>query len=646
MFVTFLIFSLTQLNLFAQETIVVQGIPLAPENDFSIDAGENFSLQEQSLNQPNMSAIKGTNKTRFIKVRGIGKHEQFTPLNRNYHQYFVDEIDYSDYPQAFDQFAYQTGINYGPSLRGAGGATLKATPVQKSKQSNIQAEVETGSFDLFSQKANFYERYNNSQTINLSLKRLKEDGVYQNRFLNRDDTNNRDEFFLRSELTQTPFKNHQLKYRFHYNYLNNGYDAFVQDNTTVMNSDRPGQDDLTMQVHQLELASFSSNRLFLEYMKSHALYSYDEDWGNNQQWLNTESFNSTYDYYTEFISNRDRFSIYDLFSYKDYHLESRLSQSKLTHRERGFNEQNIRKDIQTILREQKVEFLGQKDFSIGEWGNLQVGLGFQNIKTTMSDQLEQSTLNQQLYNGLLKLEYKNFFISASTSEIPGGINLQSIIPDDRKNYKKERISSLETGIQSKGRNSYHLNFFYTLRDNPQTKTSFQSDPGDPSTFAYFKDNTDSAKHYGLELQNNHEIVSWLSFKSSVGLLKTSFGSYPFGERNLENREISNSPEYQFTLTPSLRLTKNLDLTAEFYQQDNFYFSNSHDEMGDGFSLVNLHSSIKFKNTRIKLGIDNLFNEQYATRGFFFGNTPPFFNEQLYTQLGSPRIYRLNLAIKL
>jgi iron complex outermembrane receptor protein len=35
-------------------------------------------------------------------------------------------------------------------------------------------------------------------------------------------------------------------------------------------------------------------------------------------------------------------------------------------------------------------------------------------------------------------------------------------------------------------------------------------------------------------------------------------------------------------------------------------------------------------------VRNAFNENYATRGFFFGDEPPDFTDKLYTQRGDPR----------
>ena len=42
---------------------------------------------------------------------------------------------------------------------------------------------------------------------------------------------------------------------------------------------------------------------------------------------------------------------------------------------------------------------------------------------------------------------------------------------------------------------------------------------------------------------------------------------------------------------------------------------------------------------------NLFDEDYATRGFFFGNEPPNFAPTVYTKFGDPRHYGVSLAYR-
>jgi iron complex outermembrane receptor protein len=40
---------------------------------------------------------------------------------------------------------------------------------------------------------------------------------------------------------------------------------------------------------------------------------------------------------------------------------------------------------------------------------------------------------------------------------------------------------------------------------------------------------------------------------------------------------------------------------------------------------------------------NLLNKNYAVRGFYFGDVPPNFPNELYTQLGDPRTWGVNFT---
>jgi iron complex outermembrane recepter protein len=40
---------------------------------------------------------------------------------------------------------------------------------------------------------------------------------------------------------------------------------------------------------------------------------------------------------------------------------------------------------------------------------------------------------------------------------------------------------------------------------------------------------------------------------------------------------------------------------------------------------------------------NLLNKNYAVRGFYFGDVPPNFPNELYVQLGDPRIWGVNFT---
>ena len=68
----------------------------------------------------------------------------------------------------------------------------------------------------------------------------------------------------------------------------------------------------------------------------------------------------------------------------------------------------------------------------------------------------------------------------------------------------------------------------------------------------------------------------------------------------------------------------------------FYFSESHNESSDAYSLVDGSFGYVIEGYRFEGWIRNIFDERYATRGFFFSLEPPDYKEKLYKSYGDPR----------
>ena len=63
---------------------------------------------------------------------------------------------------------------------------------------------------------------------------------------------------------------------------------------------------------------------------------------------------------------------------------------------------------------------------------------------------------------------------------------------------------------------------------------------------------------------------------------------------------------------------------------------SHNQQSESYELVNARLGFDADSWRASLWIRNAFDEQYAVRGFFFGNEPPNFEPTLYTRPGDAR----------
>ena len=106
---------------------------------------------------------------------------------------------------------------------------------------------------------------------------------------------------------------------------------------------------------------------------------------------------------------------------------------------------------------------------------------------------------------------------------PGGINTQSAVPQNRKEFKPESLYSLEVGQKAKlddSRISLSTALFFMYREDAQVKTSFQDDPMDPSSFTFYTDNATSGINYGAELEASYKQELGFNALWSIGLLNT------------------------------------------------------------------------------------------------------------------------------
>ena len=70
--------------------------------------------------------------------------------------------------------------------------------------------------------------------------------------------------------------------------------------------------------------------------------------------------------------------------------------------------------------------------------------------------------------------------------------------------------------------------------------------------------------------------------------------------------------------------------------EKYYFSDSHDQMSNPYSLLNLDLGYQKNNVTISIWGKNITDERYAVRGFYFGLEPPNYEDNLYLSYGNPK----------
>ena len=130
--------------------------------------------------------------------------------------------------------------------------------------------------------------------------------------------------------------------------------------------------------------------------------------------------------------------------------------------------------------------------------------------------------------------------------------------------------------------------------------------------------------------------NWMLY-ATIGLLDTEFGDVKVPSLgNLVGRSQAHAPDYTLAFGGSYDHPSGIFVRVDTSFRDDFYFDVSHDEKSSSYELVNARMGYRSDTWSATLWARNLFDEEYAVRGFYFGNEPPDFPDTLYTRFGDPR----------
>jgi hypothetical protein len=248
---------------------------------------------------------------------------------------------------------------------------------------------------------------------------------------------------------------------------------------------------------------------------------------------------------------------------------------------------------------------------------------------------------------LTVVEDRNLFTGIRRGFKGGGVNANPNLTPEQRVYDPESILNLEAGIRqswAEERGYAALTLFHMWRQDLQIGTSIQPDPSDPTTFTFFTDNAAEGTNYGAEFEITHPASESVDVFASLGLLDTEYSDFTDagGNTNVEGREQPYAPTYTFRVGVRAFLTERWSTQAEVEGQDSFYFSDSHDRQSDPYQLVHLRLTYQGDVWSVSFWGRNILDEDYATRGFFFGNEPPDFPSRLWTMKGDPAQFGITL----
>jgi outer membrane receptor protein involved in Fe transport len=610
---------------------------------------------------PNLNWSGGTSRPRFFQVRGIGELEQYQGAPNPSVGFLIDEIDLSGVGMAATLFdVQQVEVLRGPQGTAHGANALAGLIKVKTRdampQSDLHAEITAGDAATWSAGiAGGGALGADGSAWRLAAQAFQGDGSMRNVYLDREDTNGRDEVTLRGKLHLVLGADWSADVAAMYVDLDNGYDAFTPDNSLRSQADRPGRDaqqtrGFSLRAHgPLGPYRLSSTTA---YAASDSVYSFDGDWGNDAYWGEY----APYDYFSKYDRQRTSLS-------EDLRLEGstagsldwaaglyllRLQEDSLQHD--YFAAELLRDPLTTEYEATNVAGYGEAEWGLSGGLSLTAGLRVETRESRYDDS-DGTGFNPRdtMFGGQLSLQGPvqagQWYTTLSRGYKAGGFNIGANVPEDVREFQPEYLWNLEAGLRlgdTAGRWQAELAVFHMWREEQQVAASFQLDPGDPLSYVFYTDNAASGRNFGLEASGSWRPLARLTLAASLGLLHTQYLDFAYGERDLDGREQAHAPGYQYSLSVQWGGEAGWMARADLAGVDAFYFDTSHDQRSQPYALLNLKAGYARAQWSAFAWARNVTDESYAVRGFYFGLEPPGYANELYVQRGDGRLVGLTL----
>jgi iron complex outermembrane receptor protein len=625
---------------------------------------------------PNLHWAGGTSRPRFFQLRGIGEREQYQGAPNPSVGFLIDDIDFSGLGMAATTFDVDRievlrgpqGMRYGANAL-AGLIVLRSADPEDSF--HIATDASFGEYDSQSVGGVITgpaEALNSSWR--LGVQRYRSDGFREDAYLRRDDTNGRDELTARAKWRWQPSDVTTLDLTWLHANLDNGYDAWSIDNSRRSLADRPGKDSQRANGASLRLttpaASLGELTVIAAAAESDNENSFDSDWGNAESWAPY-----VYDYFDRAVSTRRTRTIearlvsdapggagdvawlagvYALDLNEHIH-----STSVGQYIDPDFPEYSDSNDnwLRTNYDASNVAVFGQVEGLISTRWGWSIGARVEERSADYRDRGIKDGEARGIVAGerdrmwgaqaSLHFDVKEnvrTFATLSRGYKAGGFNLGEAA-SIRARFEPEYLWSLDVGMKGEWfeRRLYaDVTAFYMRRTDMQISTGVQLDPiGDPSSYLFLTDNASGGRNLGVEASARWRLSEEVELGGTVGLLRTRYSGYrPAGE-DLSDRDQAHAPEYQESIHGTWRHPLGWMARVDLAAIDDFYFDvPPNDIRADAHTLAHFKVGYEAERWSAHLWLRNAFDEDYAIRGFYFGNEPPLFENERYVQLGEPR----------
>jgi outer membrane receptor protein involved in Fe transport len=682
---------------FRQQSLQKAPTSMSVLTDVEIKQRGAKHLEELIAVSPNVNFASGSQRARYYQIRGIGERSQFQePINPSV-GVIIDEVDFTgigsvaslfDVKQA-EIFRGPQGTRFGANAI-AGMINITTNEPTEDFEGSVQLGV--GNYNSYDMGVALSGPATDSVKYRLAVNQSKSDGYIENVYLQREDTNNRDELTIRGKLAIEASNDLTIDLAGYYFDFDNGYDAYSLDNTRQTYSDQPGFD-------QQETAALSAKFTYQGFQSATILaivsnadsdlaYGYDEDWayaGISDPTINPDinpdfaywEYSSTDHYFRdkavltselralsnsgEEIFNGTTSWVAGIF-YKQDNEDLLRQYTRNDKPSKSF-------DFDSVNDRTNLAIYGQLDTQLSERWSLVTGLRIENYQADYnnSDQFNDS-IDDTMLGGKLVLSFQQtedtlWYASVNRGYKAGGHNTDGTLPEDLRSFDPEYLTNYELGykVSLLDNNAYiRSSVFYMDRTDMQVKSSELIFHEDGSTeFIPYLSNAASGSNYGIEVESAWTINDYVNVYGSLGLLNTKFDDFIDKDGNsLTGEKQAHAPNYQFNVGINYQPTEEWLFNISADGKDEFYFSDTRyyqydyvnyepipkeDITSEAVILLNASISYLQDNWQVKLWGRNLANEEYANRGFYFGNDPrDGYAPKQYTQLSEPLVFGASL----
>ncbi len=645
---------------------IASSITLLDEQQINELADQHFEELIKSL--PNVNWSGDGHRARYLQIRGVGELEQYQGAPNPSIGFLIDDIDFSGIGTVAGLFDIERvevlrgpqGTRYGANALG-GLVYLRST--EPDGETDARVELSAASDDALSIGAAAGGELSSDVTFRISGQHYESNGFRDNATLGRNDTNRRRESSGRAKIRWTPSDKLEIAATLMFADIDNGYDAFALDNSYTMLSDNPGTDAQQSlgAAFRVEWSGDSADFLSITTLAdSDIAFGFDADWGSSESW---DPF--VYDYTS--ASERERQTLSQEFRLTSIDkifddttdwlvgiYVSRLDETLVSLNVGEYFDpffpfgDTLFDPLDSDYEATNVAVFGQLDVELAPATRLVAGLRAEHRSADYVDSTGvKASPSESMLGGELSLSHDlsdaaTVYGTLSAGFKAGGFNLGPA-PAELREYDGERLWNLEFGVKAALQSlSINAALFYNRREDQQVRTSVQLIPGDPASFVFLTENAAEGRSLGAELELNWAISDrWQAFLS-LGLLDAEFASFDSVVSTLDGRGQAHAPDYTLAAGVSYRDPSGFFASVNGSAVDAFYFDVSHDQKSDAYALADARVGYEGDSWTLSLWVRNITDEEYAVRGFFFGNEPPNFEPTLYTRLGDPRIVGMTI----